>query len=129
MPLLECGRNAASPRTMATGAPATPEKPAHQSQDEQQPEEWKDKGSRIPEWAMIKPGPGSIAGVGQTASQAGAIGGCPDHSGEHHCNQHQRDHHRNASVHDCLLSGATRSRSVGPMTRMTWACEGGMCGR
>src|SRR5215813_2116329 len=87
MPLLEPRRDSDFPRAVATSTPAAPEKSTHHSEDDEQPEERKQEGerSRIPERPMVEPGPGDVAGIGQTASQAGPISRCPDHPGERQC--------------------------------------------
>src|SRR5215471_21148766 len=123
MPLLEHRWDSAFPRAAAASTPAAPEKSTHHSEDDEQPEERKQEGewSRIPERPVVQPGPGDIAGIGQTASQTGSIGRCPDYSGKRHCGHNQSDHHRDASVHDCLLLGPLAH--IWPMRTMTQACK------
>src|SRR5262249_10383702 len=127
MPLLDQRWTSAFPRATATSTPAAPEKPTHHSDDDEQSEERKQEGkrSRIPERPVVEPGPGDVAGIGQTASQAGSIGRCPDHSGESHCDHNQSDHHNDTSVHDLSPRGA--GSTFGPMRTITRACKASMC--
>src|SRR5262245_31097490 len=126
MPLLERRWDSAFPRAAATRTPAAPEKSTHHREDDEQPEQRKQEGerSRIPQRPVVEPGPGDIAGIGQTVSQTGSIGHCPDYSGERHCGHNQSDHHRDTSVHDCLLRG--RWITFGPMRTITPACKASM---